>query len=253
MIMFIDGVGAASYGLVAVVAFAASLLGGITGYGTGLLLPPVLIPIVGAELVVPIISLSALLTNASRVTAFRTEFDRRTAILIAAAALPKCFLGAYFYNRLSGPAVTLLIGIMLVLLVPLRRVLKRVRGHLSRSQVAAAGIGYGLITGSTSGAGVLLLSILLAAGLQGAAVIATDAGISLVLGLAKVLIFQSAGSLPPSAWIMALPIGVSALPGAFLAKRLTRGLSHATHAIILDGVVVFDGLLLIMQGSQALL
>jgi hypothetical protein len=43
-----------------------------------------------------------------------------------------------------------------------------------------------------TGSGVVLLSILLAAGLQGPAVIATDAGISLVLGIAKTLIFLPA-------------------------------------------------------------
>jgi uncharacterized membrane protein YfcA len=34
------------YAIVGVVAFVASFVGGITGYGTGLLLPPVLLPIV---------------------------------------------------------------------------------------------------------------------------------------------------------------------------------------------------------------
>jgi uncharacterized membrane protein YfcA len=168
-------------------------------------------------------------------------------------ALPTCFIGAYFYTRLSGPGITLLIGIMLVLLVPLRRGLKRWRGQLGKKGVAIAGTGYGFITGSTSGAGVLLLSMLLAAGLQGPAVIATDAGISLVLGFAKIAVFQSAGALPFSAWIMALLIGMCALPGAFLAKRLTHGLSHASHATVLDAVVIIGGALLMFEGFRSLI
>ncbi|MBB4000330.1 TSUP family transporter [Aureimonas pseudogalii] len=240
------------YVLVAVVSFFASFIGGVTGYGTGLLLPPILLPIVGPQYVVPIVSLSALLTNGSRVAAFRADLDAGKAALVTAVALPTCLVGAYGYTRLSGAGVSVLLGTVLVLLVPLRRWLKRRHGHLGRNGLAAVGAGYGLLTGGTSGAGVVLLSLLLAAGLQGSAVIATDAGISLLLGIAKVLVFQSAGALPLSAWLMAGLIGFAALPGPFLAKRMTRTLTHRTHAVILDGVVVFGGGLLLLQGLRSL-
>ena len=39
------------------------MVGGIAGYGTGALMPLILVPIVGAEPVVPIIAISALFTN----------------------------------------------------------------------------------------------------------------------------------------------------------------------------------------------
>lgn len=252
MFAILGGVDAANYFLVALVAFLASLVGGIAGYGTGLLLPPVLLPIVGPELVVPVISLSALLTNASRIAAFRADLNSRMAVLLAAVAFPTCLLGAYFYTRLSGATVTLLIGVVLVLIVPLRRQLARWRGHLSKPGLIGAGAGYGVVTGGTSGAGVLLITILLSAGLHGPAVIATNAAISIVLGLGKVMVFQSAGSLPLSAWMMAALIGLCALPGAFVAKRLARRLSHSAHTLVLDGVVILGGILLIGQGLKFL-
>lgn len=241
---------AAQYVLVAAVAFAASLLGGVTGYGSGLLLPPILVPVVGAEAVVPIIGLSALFTNGSRLAAYRAGFEPRRAALIVACGLPGCLLGAFGYTLLSGPGVAVLIGAMLVALVPIRRLLARRHGHLPPAGVAAAGAGYGLLMGGTAGSGVLLLSILLASGLHGPAVIATDAGVSLVLGLAKTALFQAAGALPASSWIMALLIGAVSTPGAFLAKRLVRGLSVRAHSGILDAVVVAGGLVLVAQGLR---
>ena len=60
----------AQLALMAAMALIASIIGGVAGYGTGALMPLVLVPIVGAEPVVPIISLSALLTNTGRATAF---------------------------------------------------------------------------------------------------------------------------------------------------------------------------------------
>jgi uncharacterized membrane protein YfcA len=238
------------YALVAAAGFAASVLGGVTGYGGGLLLPPILVPIVDAEAVVPIIGVSALFSNASRLAAFRAAFDPRRAALIAACALPPCLLGAWGYTRLSGPGVAVLIGAMLVLLVPARRLLGRRAGLLSPPGIALAGAGYGLLMGGTTGSGVVLLSILLAAGLEGAAVIATDAGISLLLGLAKTAVFQTAGALPASSWVMALLIGAVSTPGAFVARRLTRGLTVRVHTGILDAVVILGGLVLVLQGLR---
>jgi uncharacterized membrane protein YfcA len=240
------------YLTVAAVSFAAATLGGVTGYGTGLLLPPVLLPIVGPEAVVPIISVSALMTNGSRLVVFRDDFDGRKAALVLACALPTCLVGAYGYTLLSGAGITLLIGAVLLTLVPARRVLARRHGHIGTRGIAAAGFGFGLLTGGTSGVGVVLISILLAAGLHGTAVIATDAGISMALGLAKTLVFGSAGLLPPSSLLMAGLIGACAVPGAFIAKRLAAGLQNRHHVAILDGVVLLGACLLLMEGFRRL-
>jgi uncharacterized membrane protein YfcA len=52
--------------LVAGIALFASVIGGLAGYGTGALMPLVLVPLVGAEPVVPIIAISSIFTNLSR-------------------------------------------------------------------------------------------------------------------------------------------------------------------------------------------
>ena len=45
--------------LVGGMALLASIVGGLAGYGTGALMPLVLVPLIGAEPVVPIIAISA--------------------------------------------------------------------------------------------------------------------------------------------------------------------------------------------------
>lgn len=238
------------YGLVALTSFLASVVGGIAGYGTGLLLPPVLIPIIGAEAVVPVIGLSALLTNGSRLVAFREHLDIRRAALVSVIALPTTALGAYGYTLLSGTGAMLLIGAVLILLVPARRLLARRLGHLGDTGLALASGGYGLLVGGTSGSGVFLLSMLLAAGLSGMAVIATDAAISLPVGIVKSAVFLWQGALPAPAWIMAGVIGLCAIPGAFVARRLAGRLPLGAHAWILDGVVVAGGALIVLQALR---
>ena len=171
--------------LIAGMALLASVVGGVAGYGTGALMPLVLVPIVGAEPVVPILSLSALFTNTSRAAAFRHLVDRRRALIVLAAAVPTCALGAWGYTMLTGAGAALVIGAMLVASVPLRRLMRRRGLALSDRGLAAASFGWGPLAGGTVGAGVILLSLLMAAGLEGAAVIATDAVISIGIGLTK--------------------------------------------------------------------
>lgn len=238
------------YGLVALCALLTGIIGGVAGYGTGLLMPLVLTPIVGAEAVVPIIGLSALFTNTSRVAAFRQEIDWPRVLLIGVTALPTCLLGAYGYTFLSGRGAALVIGSFLILMVPARRILKRIQTQLSGKGLATAGAGYGLLVGGTAGSGVVLLSILMASGLNGRAVIATDAVVSIVLGFAKTGIFQALGALPASSWIMALIVGLSATPGAFIAKRLTKAIPIHVHNAILDAAIICGGALLVLQGLR---
>ncbi|MGR6432905.1 TSUP family transporter [Rhizobium sp. PAMB 3174] len=239
------------YALVAAVAFFASILGGVSGYGTGLLLPPVLIPIIGAQAVVPVIGLASILTNLGRLAAYRDKIEWKKAGLVLAAALPFTPLGAYAYTWLSGTAVTMLIGCMIIILVPARRVLARRKAVLPPAGLAAASAGFGLMVGGTAGSGVFLISILLAAGLSGASVIATDAGVSFLLGIAKTAVFQASGFLPSAMWIMSILIGVCAIPGAFVARRLTRRMSDLHHVYLLDAVVIFGGALIVVEAFRA--
>ena len=61
------------------VALFASVVGGLAGYGTGALMPLVLVPLIGAEPVVPIIAISAIFTNLGRFAAYLRYVDRRRA------------------------------------------------------------------------------------------------------------------------------------------------------------------------------
>ena len=74
--------------LVAAVAFGASIVGGVSGYGTGALMPLVLVPLVGPAPVVPIIAISALFNNVSRLAAFFRYADFRRAGIVLAMSVP---------------------------------------------------------------------------------------------------------------------------------------------------------------------
>jgi uncharacterized membrane protein YfcA len=231
--------------LVASVALFASVIGGLAGYGTGALMPLVLVPLVGAEPVVPIIAISAIFTNLSRTVAYFRYTDGRRALIVVAAAALTTALGAYGYTRLTNAGAALLIGSMLILSVPLRRLLRRRAVRIGDVGLGAGAIGYGVVVGGTSGSGVILLSLLMAAGLEGAPVIATDAVISVATSLIKISVFGLAGVVTAQVLAFALLIGGIALPGAFLAKAFVERLPVHIHTAILDAAVITGGVVMI--------
>ena len=231
---------------VAGVALFASVLGGVAGYGTGALMPLVLVPIVGPEPAVPIIALAGILTNSSRATAFMRSIDWRRALLVLAGATLPCIVSAYGYTLLTGKGAMLVIGSMLMLTVPLRYLLKRHSVTVGDRGLVAGSAGYGVAVGGTVGAGVILLSLLMAAGLEGSAVIATDAVISVTIGFVRLAVFGAAGVVTAQVVALALLIGLVAFPGAFLAKAFVARLPLHVHTAILDAVVAIGGLVMII-------
>ena len=90
----------------------------------------------------------------------------------------------------------------------------------------------------------------MAAGLEGAAVVATDAVISIGIGITKFTVFGLAGAVNAKVIAVAVLIGAVAFPGAFLAKRLVDRLPLHLHTALLDVVVILGGT--VMVGNAVL-
>jgi uncharacterized membrane protein YfcA len=230
--------------IVGLAAFSG-IAGGVAGYGTGALMPLVLVPILGAAPVVPIIAVSAMFTNSARIVAFRRALNLRRAVIALVAAAPTCVLGAWLYTLLTGRGAALVIGTSLIATVPLRRILKNRGHHLGEKGFAAAAAGWGVLVGGTTGAGVILLSLLMATGLEGAAVIATDATVSIVMGIVKLSVFGLAGVLTPAVLAVGLLIGGIGFFTTFIAKLIVERLPVHVHTAMLDVVVIVGGTVMI--------
>lgn len=233
--------------MVAGFAFFTQIVGGIAGYGTGLLLPLVLVPLIGAEAVVPAISLAALITNPTRAITFWKDLDRGKTIFVTLCALPATAVGAYWFTLLTGRGAQILIGCLLITMVPLRYLLRRLQVRLAGASFAGASFGFGFLMGATPGTGVVLLSILMASGLAGTQVIATDAAISALLGLVRTGIYAGFGALPWDLVFLSVLIGAMATPGALTARWISRRFTAEFHNGIFDAAIILGGGVLLWQ------
>lgn len=229
------------FALIGAVAFGASILGGLAGYGTGLILPIFLAPAVGVANVVPVMAVAMIFNNGSRVAAFWRDIRWAHARRILAFGLPACVAGAYGYTLLAANWVALLLGVFFIASVPLRRLLVRAGWQLEARGVAVAGAGFGFVNGGVPGAGLLLISTLMAAGLAGPALIATDAIVSVIMGAAKVALFGGLARLDAGLALAGVLIGLCTVPGAFVARRLLALVSLKVHTVVMEFVVLAGG------------
>jgi uncharacterized membrane protein YfcA len=228
-------------------ALVASTLGGLSGFGTGLILPVFLVPLVGVAHVVPVMAVAMMLNNGSRVIAFWRDVQWRHVRRLLWLGLPACAAGAWGYTLLSARWIGVLLGSFLLLSIPLRRVLRRANFQFSAAAEVGAGAGFGFVNGGMTGTGVLLISILMSVGVAGSALVATDAVISVVMGLAKVLMFGRLAALDLELALTGLLVGAFTTPGAFLARALLQRMPARLHAGLMEAVVGIGALWLIGQ------
>jgi uncharacterized membrane protein YfcA len=227
--------------LVGAAAFAASIVGGVSGYGVGLIMPVVLAPVTGIAGVIPAMAVAMALTNSSRVVAFWSAIDRRKAGLAIAGAVPCCFLSAYVYTRLPVDAIAAVLGGCLIASVPLRRYLARTGWRVGERGIVAGGATYGILIGAMTGLGPILIATFMAAGVEGAALIGTDALVSATTNIVKVLVFGGAATLDAELALMGLIVGACTVPGAFAAKWLLRRFPIHIHTAMMEALVLFGG------------
>jgi uncharacterized protein len=227
---------------VGIVAFLAAVLGGLAGYGTGLILPIALAPVIGVAHVIPVMAVAMMINNASRVLAFRHDVQWPHVRRLLWLGLPTCLVGAWGYTRLDARWVALLLGVFLLLSIPLRRWLQRAQMQLSAKGEVTAGGAFGFIEGGMTGTGVILISILMAAGVQGPALIATDALVSTIMSLAKALLFGGASRLDASLVVTGVLVGLCTAPGAFVARAILARMPQQLHLRLMEAVVVLGGL-----------
>ena len=232
---------ASSLALVAALGIVAAVIGGIGGFGTGIILTAALAPLIGVKAVIPVLAVAGVIINAGRFWFYRAHLDRRMIALVLTASLPFLALGTWLYSILDARALSVVLGCAVIASVPVRRVLHSRKITFGSTGVAVGSGVFGFAAGIASGAGVILVSLLLGAGLATPAVLATDAMISIVIDLAKAALFQRFDLLNAEAFFTGVVIGVASIPGSALAAWLVSRMGAKLHVLFMEILILFGG------------
>ncbi len=221
---------------------AAGTLGGVIGFGSSIMLMPVLVMMYGPREAVPIMAVAALLANASRVLIWWRVVDWRAFAAYAVTGVPAAALGASTLLSFPQRWIEVVMGVFFLAVIPARRWLAARALRINLWQLALAGAVVGYITGIVVSTGPINAPFFLAFGLVKGAYIGTEAVGSLAVYVSKALVFRSFGALPWDIVSKGLVIGSSLMAGAFVAKRLVLQLEAAQFRVLIEGLLLVSGL-----------
>ena len=226
---------------IALLAVGAAIVSGMSGFGSGVILTAALVPLIGPKAVLPVLSVAGIVINAGRFWFYRQHLDRRMLALVLAASLPFLVLGTWIYSILDARSLTLVLGVAVIASVPVRRVFHAKKMSLGAVGIATGSGVFGFAAGVASGAGVILISLLLGAGLATPAVLATDAMVSIALDVCKAALFNRFDLLNADAFFTGAVIGLASIPGSAIAAWLVSRMGAKLHVLFMEILILFGG------------
>jgi len=231
-----------TYLLVLSVGLVAGIISGIVGFGSSIMLMPVLVITFGPREAVPIMAVAAIMANASRVAVWWREVDWRAVGVYALAGVPAAALGARTLLVLPPRIVEASLAVFFIAMIPIRHWLSVHNFRLKLWQLAVVGACIGFLTGIVVSTGPVNAPFFLAYGLTKGAFLGTEAMSSLTVYVSKSLVFRSFGALPIEAITQGLIIGCSLMAGSYIAKSFVLKMDAAKFRLLMDALLLISGL-----------
>ena len=225
-----------------VASFITSMIHGATGIAGGFLLAAVAAPIMGLQNVVPVLSITLLISHGSRALFNARQFDKQTYFRVMLPAIPFIIVAALTYGRLSNFAIAFLLGSVVLLSIPMRRWANKLKIKTSNKMLMGAGAVYGTISGVAIGPGMLLMPVLLGVGMNREAFVATLAAIALTTNLIRASVYGSADILSADTFLLGVLVGLATIPGTWLGRGILRRMTDARHIAVVEWLIVLGGL-----------
>ncbi len=233
--------------LVALAAFGSAVFHSFSGFAGGLVLAVLLAPLLGIKETVPVVATALIISNVARIWAFRKSIAIREYLAVFLAALPFIVISAYVYVSLPVGAVALVLGLFLLASIPLNRTFKKREIKVGMRGLMLAGVPYGIVSGSTFGAAVILAPFLIGAGLAGEMLIGTVALLGFSLNVTKTIVFGLSPLLTNELALTGILVGLCTMPGAYAGRWLVRNTSMRVHEKFMEVFIGCGGVLFLYE------
>lgn len=209
----------------AVGAVIASTIGGVAGFGAGVIMIPLIAWIMGVKATIPVLTVAMLIGNGARVWFSRREINRRVVLAFLVGAVPTGILGAMLYSRIEGPWISRILGVFLLSAVPLRHWLVAHDIRVRLPHFPAIGAVFGFLSSLVGSTGPVMSPFFLGYGLTRGA-----------------FVFQRYNLMTAPIVGVGLYLGVVMILGAWLGRRILDLLSERAFLLIIETLIVLAGL-----------
>jgi uncharacterized membrane protein YfcA len=227
--------------IVLAVGLVAGTLSGIVGFGSSIMLMPVLVVVFGPLQAVPIMAVAAIMGNLSRVVVWWREIDWRACAAYSVTGIPGAALGAKTLVALPPHIIEGALGAFFLGMIPARRWLAAHKLKPNLWHLAVIGLLVGYVTGIVVSTGPITAPIFLSYGLVKGAFVGTEAAGSLAVYLSKAATFRALGALPADIVVKGLITGSTLMGGAFVAKRFVLKFEPGQFRLLMDALMLLSG------------
>lgn len=228
-----------------VAAFLLALLSAVAGFGGGVLLLPVLTGLFGLRVAVPVLTLTQLFSNGSRVWLNRDLIDRHVVVRFALGAVPCAVGGGLLLASAPLEPLKRLLGVFLLGFVLWRR-MGRLPGKPSGRTFVVVGGLFGLGSALLGSVGPVTAPFFLAYGLMRGAYIGTEAASALVMHGSKIAAYGVGNLLTQRVLLLGLALSPATLAGAWVGKRLVDRVSDQFFVRLVEVGLLVAGVLLLV-------
>jgi uncharacterized membrane protein YfcA len=225
----------------------AAVVGGALGFGTGLVLLPVVVWVVGVRQSVPVLTVALIVGNVSRAWWSRDELDWRVIGAYLLGAVPLAVIGSVMYTVAPPEWLARLMGVVLLLALPLRRWLERGPRRMRLRHFPLLGAATGLLSALVAATGPVTMPFFLGYGLRRGAYVGTDALCAAGVHLTKTLVYGRYALVTPETGTIGLAMGAVMFVGAFVGRRILDRISDRSFVWALELLVMGLGVLFLVH------
>ena len=223
-------------------ALLGSVIGGVAGFGAGITLLPILVFMLGARVAIPVLTVTMVLGNLSRIWWSRHDVNPRLAFTFLSGAIPATALGAMLFAGTSSEWLGRAIGIFMLAAVPFRRLLGASGLVVRLRYFPIVGAAVGMLSAVVVTTGPVATPFFLAYGLRRAAYIGTEGVCTMVMHITRGTVFARYALLTWDAVALGCVLGSTMFVGSWVARRLLDRMSERAFLWIVEGLLLVMGL-----------
>ena len=219
-----------------------SVIHGASGLAGGFLLAAMLTPMIGIKNVMPVVSVTLLITGSTRILINLQFINWKVLRALIFPAVPAALVVSSFYGSFSGAFVAALLGTVMVVSIPLRRIAKKLKFDVRLRDLSIVGGIWGALTGASIGPGMLMIPFLLNYGLVRESLVVTMSATAILVHVSRITGYTATGVMTLDLAVLGLLTGLVSLPGNWAGRSLLRRISDETHIVWIEVLMVLGAI-----------
>ena len=229
-------------------ALVGFTIAGVTGFGGGILILPVLVLFLGPREAIPMVSIAQGIASLVRFWMHRQHIAWSVMGWFAMGTIPVAILATMLFVHTPDTIYIRALGGALLLLAIYRHSAWGQRLTMRPLGFVPVGAATGLVAGYLGVGGPVPAPFLLAYGLVGHAYVGTMGASTLIPQFFKLLVLGSSDLLGSRTLVIGLGLGVFSWLGAHLGQFIIRWLPERWFSHLVEGMLVVVGIFLLLRG-----